>query len=77
VAFHVRNKETEVLTRELARRTNLGLTEAVRLAVKNELARHEARFSLWERTASLREDIRRRIKDPAPVGKTFRDSLYE
>ena len=77
MAFHVRNKETERLTRELARRTNLGLTDAVRLAVINELARHEQSTALWDRIADLRQSVAARIKHPEPVTKAVRDSLYE
>lgn len=75
MAFHVRNRETERLVRELARREKLGLTEAVHVAVANELRREPG--SLWDRTAPLRESLRRKIKDPRPVTKAFRDSLYE
>ena len=77
MAFHVRNKETELLTRELARKTNLGLTDAVRLAVTNELARHDRGIPLWERIVDLREGVAARIKHPEPVSKAFRDSLYD
>ena len=75
MAFHVRNRETERLVRELARREKLGLTEAVHVAGANELRREPG--SLWDRTAPLRESLRRKIKEPRPVTKAFRDSLYE
>ena len=75
MAFHVRNRETERLVRELARREKIGLTEAVHVAVANELRRRPG--SLWERIAPLRENLRKKIKDPRPVTKEFRDSLYE
>jgi len=75
MAFHVRNRETERLVRELARRRKLGLTDAVHFAVSNELRRQGG--SLWERIAPLRRSLRARIKDPRPVTKAFRDSLYE
>ncbi|MFN0192182.1 MAG: type II toxin-antitoxin system VapB family antitoxin [Aestuariivirga sp.] len=77
MAFHIRNKEIELRTRELARRAKLGLTEAVGLAVSNELERQKRAVSVWEQTSGLRENIKKRIKDPAPVSKEFRDSLYE
>jgi antitoxin VapB len=77
MAFHVRNRETELLARELARRAKLGLTEAVHLALTNELRRRRRAVPLWERTASLRKRIKARVKDPRPVGKAFRDDLYE
>lgn len=39
MAFHVRDKETDTLVRELARKRGVGLTEAVRQAVRSELGR--------------------------------------
>ncbi|MDP1738673.1 MAG: type II toxin-antitoxin system VapB family antitoxin [Caulobacter sp.] len=45
MAFHVRDKETDRLVRELARDRGVGLTEAVKLAVKSELARNETAVS--------------------------------
>ena len=77
MAFHIRNRETEKLTRELARKAKLGLTEAVHLAVSNELRQRERAVPLWERTATLRKRVRRRVKEPSPVDKAFRDDLYE
>ena len=77
MAFHVRNRETERLARELARRAKLGLTEAVHVAVTNELRRRQGAVPLWERTAALRKRVRARIKDARPVTKAFRDDLYE
>ena len=77
MAFHIRNRETERLARELARRAKLGLTEAVHLAVSNELHKRERMVPLWERTAKLRKRVRRRLKDSSPVDKAFRDDLYE
>lgn len=35
--FHVRDEETDTLVRELARREGVGLTEAIKLAVKDRL----------------------------------------
>ena len=77
MAFHIRNRETEKLTRELARKAKLGLTEAVHLAVSNELLQRARAVPLWERTAKLRKRVQRRVKDPSPVDKAFRDDLYE
>ena len=77
MAFHVRNKETERLTRELARSAGLGLTEAVHLAVESEIGRRARATPLWQRSAALRGCIALRLKDRAPVDKAFRDSLYE
>jgi len=41
LAFHVRDKVTDALVRELALKRGVGLTEAVRLAVETELGRQE------------------------------------
>ena len=77
MAFHVRNRETERLARELARAAKLGLTEAVHVAVSNELRKRKRAVPLWERTAALRKRVRARVKDARPVTKAFRDDLYE
>ena len=77
MAFHVRNRETERLARELARAAKLGLTEAVHVAVSNELRRRKRAIPLWERTAALRRRVTVRVKDARPVTKAFRDDLYE
>jgi antitoxin VapB len=73
--FHIRDPETDALVRELARRRGVGLTEAVREAVRRELEREEKKPSLWERTA----DIRARLNahpDPAfKADKAFYDWL--
>ncbi len=75
--FHVRNKETERLTRKLARTANVGLTEAVHQAVKNEIKRRAKTTPLWQRSAALRSRLALRLRDRAPVDKAFRDNLYE
>jgi antitoxin VapB len=75
--FHIRNRDTERLARELARTAKLGLTEAVHLALSNELSRRQAAVPLWNRTAGLRKRVRARVKDTRPIDKAFRDNLYE
>jgi antitoxin VapB len=77
MAFHIRNRETERLARELARSAKLGLTEAVHVAVSNELRRRRRAVPLWERTAALRKRVAARVRDPQPITKAFRDNLYE
>lgn len=41
MAFHVRDSETDTLVRELARKRGVGLTEAVKQAVRSELDRKD------------------------------------
>jgi antitoxin VapB len=77
MAFHIRNRNTEKLVRELARTAKLGLTEAVHVAVENELGRRRQAIPLWERIAPLRRRVSARVKDNRPTDKAFRDDLYE
>jgi hypothetical protein len=77
MAFHIRNSETERLTRELAKMAKVGLTEAVHFAVRNEIARRNTGKTFQERTAAIVEEVSSRVKDPTPLDKTFYDSLYE
>lgn len=55
--FHVRDNETDALVRELARRRGVGLTEAVKLAVRNELQREAAQEPLRERLRKIAEPL--------------------
>ncbi|PXA89501.1 transcription factor [Caulobacter sp. D4A] len=41
MAFHIRDPETDALVRELADKTRLGITEAVKLAASEALAARE------------------------------------
>ena len=75
--FYIRNRNTELLARQLARTAKMGLTEAVHTALSNELRRRQDAVPLWERTAALRKRVRARVKDPRLVDKAFRDGLYE
>lgn len=77
MAFHVRNRETERLVRELARTAKLGLTEAVTVAVANELRKRQRAIPIWQRTTALRKRVRARVKDARPLSKAFRDDLYD
>ncbi len=40
MAFHIRDPETDKLAREVAARKGIGITEAVREALKNDLRRN-------------------------------------
>lgn len=73
MALHIRDPETDRLVRDLAEIKGIGITEAVKLAVENELRR-----------APLRERIRpiqARIKAAGSTGlkadKAFYDSLND
>jgi antitoxin VapB len=73
MALHIRDSETDRLVRDLAEIKGVGLTQAVKLAVENELRR----APLYERLRPIQE----RIKAAGPTGlkadKTFYDSLSD
>ena len=74
MAFHVRDETTDRLVRELASRRGIGITEAVRTAVENELAKEEP--SLWERTADIRERVKSWGSTGLEADKAFYDGLW-
>jgi antitoxin VapB len=75
MAFHVRDKETDGLVRELAKRRNIGLTDAVKLAVRNELKREAAQEPLWERLKKIGESIAQYEDTGMKADKEFFDQL--
>lgn len=75
MAIHVRDAGTDLLVRRLAARSGVGLTEAIRTAVENELQRIEAATPLHERVAALRRRIAPRMRAAEQTDKEFFDEL--
>ncbi|MGO1077348.1 type II toxin-antitoxin system VapB family antitoxin [Inquilinus sp. CA228] len=73
--FHIRDVEADGLVRELARRRRIGLTEAVKLAVRNELRREDETVPLQERIAKLRAEVLSRPATGLVADKQFFDEL--
>lgn len=73
--FHVRDPEADGLVRELARRRRIGLTEAVKLAVRNELRREDEAVRLRERLRPLQDRIAARPPTGLEADKAFYDDL--
>jgi antitoxin VapB len=73
--FHIRDPETDTLVRELARRKGIGLTEAVKLAVSNELKNDAARVPLRERLRQISEHIAAYPDTGVQSDKAFFDDL--
>jgi antitoxin VapB len=69
VAFHIRDPETDKVVRELARRRGVTMTEAVRTAATQELARLNERSGV-DRKRDMREAIRQIQERVAARGKT-------
>jgi antitoxin VapB len=75
MAFHVRDLETDTLVRELARKRRIGLTEAVKLAVRHELQREAEAIPLQQRIAALRTQVLKRPATGLVADKAFFDDL--
>jgi antitoxin VapB len=71
----IRDELTDRLVRKLAKRKGLGLTEAVRLAVENELRREEEAVPLRERLRPLQHRIAARPATGLEADKAFYDEL--
>jgi antitoxin VapB len=69
--FHVRDEVTDALVRELAAKRGVGLTQAVQIAVKNELQRMEAEIPLPKRIAAIRRRIAPRLLPTIQTDKAF------
>ncbi|MBE0694601.1 MAG: type II toxin-antitoxin system VapB family antitoxin [Aquamicrobium sp.] len=75
MVLHVRDEKTDALVRALAHKRGISLTEAVREAVEEALARDEQRASLWDRTADLRAKLESYPLTGKSADKRFFDSL--
>jgi antitoxin VapB len=75
MAFHVRDRETDTLVRTLARKHQIGLTEAVKLAVRHELERDSEAIPLRARIAALRAEVMKRPATGLEADKEFFDAL--
>ena len=73
--FHVRDAETDTLVRRLARAKGLGLTEAVKLAVGNELQRAAEETPLRERLRTITAPLAAYPRTGKRADKEFFDEL--
>lgn len=72
--FHIRDPEADALVRELARRKGIGLTEAVKLAVRNALRTEAGAAPLRDRLRRIAEPIDA-YPDKVALDKAFFDDL--
>lgn len=75
MALHIRDEETDRLVRALAERKRIPLTQAVKLAVGNELRREDEKLSLWERLKPIRDRIAESPLTGLEADKAFYDEL--
>ncbi|MCF8505106.1 MAG: type II toxin-antitoxin system VapB family antitoxin [Caulobacter sp.] len=74
--FRVRDEETDTLVRELARREGVGLTEAVKLAVKDRLdQKDEAVARKLAAMRAISDKIARLPETGLKADKAFFDQL--
>jgi antitoxin VapB len=75
MAFHVRDAETDALVRELAAKHKIGLTDAVKMAVRSQLQREQDAIPLRLRIATLRSEVLKRPATGLEADKAFFDEL--
>ena len=73
--FHIRDAETDSLVRTLAKERNLGLTEAVRVAVANELRRGAPSQPMIERIREIQREVASARRTGPKADKAFYDQL--
>lgn len=76
--FHVRDPETDALVRQLAEKTKLGITEAVKLAATEALAaREKARAEKLARVDAILAEFDALPRTGLKADKAFFDSLND
>ncbi len=76
--FHVRDPETDALVRELAEKTKLGITEAVKLAASKALAaRAKAREEKLAKMRAISAEVASWPRSGFKADKAFFDEMYE
>ena len=77
MSLSIRDEQVSRLAEKLAKRLSVSKTEAVRLALENELRRLESRIQLQERLKPLQERIRRRPATGLNADKAFFDEVAD
>ncbi len=75
MALNIRSRQVDVLAERLAARKRVTKTEAVRIALENELRRSGENVPLWERLKPLRERVASAENTGLPADKAFFDTL--
>ena len=78
MALYVKDPEVDRLAERLSRLGRISKTEAVRRALRRELAHAEAPSGTLEEVLALTRELKARAgPNGAPADKAFIDSLYE
>jgi antitoxin VapB len=73
--FHIRDEETDRLARQFARKKKVGITEAVKMSLKESLRKEETKVPLMERIRPLLDEIRKLPDTGRKTDKKFFDDL--
>jgi len=77
VPLNIRSEEVNQLAETLASRAGVSKTEAVRIALKNEIARRSRRVPLAERVKPLLDKMDAVPRTGLEADKAFYDSLND
>lgn len=77
MAFHVRDPEADALVRALARDSGLGITEAIKVAVREKIERDRQAKPLIERIHEFQKKVLSRPPTGLEADKAFYDSLSD
>ena len=75
MAFHVRDPEADALVRALARDSGLGITETIKVAVREKIERDRKAKPLRERIKALRNRLALYPDTGLEADKAFFDEL--
>jgi antitoxin VapB len=75
MALHVRDPEADALVRALARRSGMGITEAIKVAVREKIERDERAKPMFERIKAIQDEIARWPDTGLKANKAFFDEL--
>ncbi len=79
MAFHVRDSETDLVVRKLARKTGLSMTDAIRIAASEKLATIEKAEAQRDDRPFLEriKDIQDRVASYPKTGKKADKAFYD
>ncbi|WP_411034980.1 type II toxin-antitoxin system VapB family antitoxin [Shinella sp. BYT-45] len=75
MALNIRSRQVDALAEKLAARKRVTKTEAVRIALENELRRSRDEVPLWERLKPLRDRVAAAQSTGLAADKAFFDEL--
>jgi antitoxin VapB len=75
MAFHVRDPEADALVRTLARDSGLGITEAIKVAVREKIERDRQAKPMLERIREIQDEIASWPDTGLKADKAFFDEL--